>query len=81
MLLAILVSFAIRFLLNLVAFWLLDWRGLLALHGATSTVLAGLAIPIAFFPSWERFAVYRSLPDLVRVAVRATSSTSGTPQS
>jgi ABC-2 type transport system permease protein len=36
-LLATLVSFAIRFLLNLVAFWLLDWRGLLSLHA----VIAG----------------------------------------
>ncbi|HEU0127263.1 MAG TPA: ABC-2 family transporter protein [Pseudonocardiaceae bacterium] len=58
MLLAVLVSFAIRFLLNLVAFWLLDWRGLVALHGALGTVLGGLVIPIAFFPGWARAAIW-----------------------
>ncbi|MGH3935601.1 MAG: ABC transporter permease [Pseudonocardiaceae bacterium] len=57
-LLAILVSFALRFLLHLVAFWLLDWRGVLALHGAISSVLAGLVIPIAFFPGWARTAIW-----------------------
>ncbi|MGH3776154.1 MAG: ABC transporter permease [Pseudonocardiaceae bacterium] len=57
-LLAILVSFAIRFLLNLVAFWLLDWRGLLALHAAIASVLAGLVIPIAFFPGWARTVIW-----------------------
>ncbi|MGH3816059.1 MAG: ABC transporter permease [Pseudonocardiaceae bacterium] len=57
-LLAILVSFAIRFLLNLLAFWLLDWRGLLALHAAIGGVLAGLVIPIAFFPGWARTVIW-----------------------
>jgi ABC-2 type transport system permease protein len=57
-LLAVLVSFAIRFLLNLVAFWLLDWRGLLSVYAVVSTVLAGLAIPIAFFPGWARAAIW-----------------------
>jgi ABC-2 type transport system permease protein len=57
-LLAVLVSFAIRFLLNLVAFWLLDWRGLLSVYAVVGTVLAGLAIPIAFFPGWARAAIW-----------------------
>lgn len=58
MLLAVLVSFAIRFLLNLVAFWLLDWRGVVILYGAVNGVLAGLVIPIAFFPGWARAAIW-----------------------
>jgi ABC-2 type transport system permease protein len=57
-LLAVLVSFAIRFLLNLVAFWLLDWRGLLSLHAVVSSVLAGLAIPIGFFPGWAQAVIW-----------------------
>lgn len=57
-LLAILVSFAIRFLLNLVAFWLLDWRGLLSLHAVIGGMLSGLVIPIAFFPDWARVAIW-----------------------
>ncbi|MGH3787892.1 MAG: ABC-2 family transporter protein [Pseudonocardiaceae bacterium] len=57
-LLAVLVSFAIRFLLNLVAFWLLDWRGVLSLHAVIGGVLSGLVIPIAFFPGWARTAIW-----------------------
>ncbi len=69
-LLAILVSFAIRFLLNLVAFWLLDWRGLLSLYGAVSAVLAGLAIPIAFFPGWARAAIWATpFPAIIQAPI------------
>ena len=69
-LLAILVSFAIRFLLNLVAFWLLDWRGLLALYGAVSTVLAGLVIPITFFPGWARVAIWATpFPAIIQAPI------------
>ena len=57
-LLATLVSFAIRFLLNLLAFWLLDWRGLLSLHAAIGGMLSGLVIPIGFFPGWARVAIW-----------------------
>lgn len=57
-LLAVLVSFAIRFLLNLVAFWLLDWRGVVTIYGAINGVLAGLVIPIALLPGWARTAVW-----------------------
>lgn len=57
-LLALLVSFAIRFLLNLAAFWLLDWRGLVTLYAAINGVLAGLVIPIAFFPGWARAVIW-----------------------
>jgi ABC-2 type transport system permease protein len=69
-LLAVLVSFAIRFLVNLVAFWLLDWRGLLSVYGAVSTVLAGLAIPIAFFPGWARVALWATpFPAIIQVPI------------
>ena len=48
--LAVCVSFAMRFMLNLAAFWLLDYRGVGALVTGLWTVLSGFAIPIAFFP-------------------------------
>ena len=57
-LLAVLVSFAIRSLLNLVSFWLLDWRGLLSVYAVTATGLAGLTIPIAFFPGWAQTVIW-----------------------
>jgi ABC-2 type transport system permease protein len=39
-----------RFIVNLLAFWVLDWRGLLALSSAFTTVASGFVIPVAFFP-------------------------------
>jgi ABC-2 type transport system permease protein len=50
--LAVIVSFGMRFIVNLFAFWVLDWRGLLALSSAFTTVASGFVIPIAFFPTW-----------------------------
>jgi ABC-2 type transport system permease protein len=57
-LLAVLVSFTIRFLVNLMAFWLLDWRGLLSLHAVITGLFAGLVIPIAFFPGWAQAMIW-----------------------
>jgi len=69
-LLAILVSFAIRFLLNLVAFWLLDWRGVVTVYGAINGVLTGLVIPIAFLPSWARAAVWATpFPAIIQAPI------------
>jgi ABC-2 type transport system permease protein len=48
--LAVVVSFGMRFIVNLLAFWVLDWRGLLALSSAFTTVASGFVIPVAFFP-------------------------------
>jgi ABC-2 type transport system permease protein len=56
--LAVVVSFGMRFLLNLTAFWLLDWRGVFALYSVLSGVLAGLIVPIGMFPGWLRTAIW-----------------------
>jgi len=48
------VSFALRFIVNLGAFWLLDWRGLSNLSILLTTVLSGFAVPLSFFPNWAR---------------------------
>jgi ABC-2 type transport system permease protein len=48
--LAVVVSFAIRFLVNLMSFWLLDYRGPTMLAMVVSHMLSGLIIPLAFFP-------------------------------
>ena len=53
-LLAVVVSFGIRFLLNTTAFWLLDARGVLAFWGVTGGLLAGLVVPLAWFPDWAQ---------------------------
>jgi viologen exporter family transport system permease protein len=48
--LAVVVSFAIRFLVNLMSFWLLDYRGPTNLAMVVTFLLSGLIIPLAFFP-------------------------------
>lgn len=57
-LLAVLVSFGARLLVNLAAFWILDVRGLLTLYMVGSNVLSGLVVPVAFFPDWLRAVAY-----------------------
>jgi len=51
---AVSISFACRFALNLVAFWLLDLRGAQTLYVVASNVLAGLVVPVSWFPAWMR---------------------------
>jgi ABC-2 type transport system permease protein len=50
--LAVAVSFAVRFIVNVSAFWLLDWRGANGIAGVLATGLSGFIVPIAFFPEW-----------------------------
>jgi ABC-2 type transport system permease protein len=50
--LAIGLSFAGRYLVNLSAFWLVDARGVLSSYLIVSTVLAGLYVPVQWFPGW-----------------------------
>ncbi|MEU4802022.1 ABC-2 family transporter protein [Actinosynnema sp. NPDC023587] len=53
-LLALTVSFGVRFLLNASTFWLMDNRGVMSLYSVMSSVLCGLALPLSFFPEWAR---------------------------
>jgi ABC-2 type transport system permease protein len=48
--LAVVVSFGIRFLANLMSFWLLDYRGPTTLVMVVSLLLSGLVVPLVFFP-------------------------------
>jgi ABC-2 type transport system permease protein len=50
--LAVVASFGFRFLFNLAAFWLLDYRGVGILAMVLSTFFSGQIVPIAFFPDW-----------------------------
>ena len=52
LLLAVVTSFAFRFLFNLAAFWLLDYRGVGVLAMVASTFFSGQIMPLAFFPDW-----------------------------
>lgn len=59
--LGLLVSFGIRFLVNLTAFWLLDARGLNQLLTTLNLALGGIALPIVLFPHALE-VVARALP-------------------
>jgi ABC-2 type transport system permease protein len=69
-LLAVVTSFGIRFLLNLTAFWLLDARGVLAVWGTVGGLLAGLILPIAWFPPWAQAVLaWTPFPVLFQVPI------------
>jgi ABC-2 type transport system permease protein len=68
--LAVVVSFGCRLLVNLTAFWLLDVRGVTTLYMAGSNVLCGMLVPVAFFPGWLRQLAYATpFPSMLQVPV------------
>jgi ABC-2 type transport system permease protein len=52
--LAVVVSFGVRFLLNVSAFWLLDARGVIAVWGTVGGLLTGLILPLSWYPAWAQ---------------------------
>lgn len=69
-LLAVVVSFGIRFLLNASAFWLLDARGVIAVWGVAGGVLSGLVVPLPWFPAWAQTALsFTPAPSLFQVPI------------
>jgi len=60
--LATVVSFACRFLVNASAYWLLDLRGANLLWAFATSVLAGLAFPLHFLPSWLVWTIWVGTP-------------------
>jgi ABC-2 type transport system permease protein len=55
---AILLSFTWRFMLNVSAFWVLDFRGLSMMSTALINILSGFLIPLAFFPELIKPVLY-----------------------
>jgi ABC-2 type transport system permease protein len=50
--LALLVSFAIRFLVAMTAFWVLDDQGAASVTTAAAVFFSGLTVPLVLFPGW-----------------------------
>ncbi len=68
--LAVAVSYAFRFLYNLPAFWLLDYRGVGILAIVVASLFSGFVIPIAYFPDWlATIANVTPFPAMVRTPV------------
>ena len=55
------VAFAMRFLLQLCAFWIIDVRGPNQVGWITAQFLSGLFVPLVLFPGWLE-SVARALP-------------------
>jgi ABC-2 type transport system permease protein len=60
--LAVVISFACRYLVNATAYWLLDARGALIGWAAVSGTLSGIAFPLAFLPGPVATALYLATP-------------------
>jgi ABC-2 type transport system permease protein len=56
--LAVVVSFGFRFIYNAVAFWLLDFRGVVTLSTTIVVFFSGMAIPLRFMPHPLRDVCY-----------------------
>jgi ABC-2 type transport system permease protein len=69
-LLAVCVSFAFRFVYNLAAFWLLDYRGTMLLAVITTGFFSGFLIPVRFFPDWlETVAHLTPFPAMIQLPI------------
>ena len=55
------ISLALRFLVNLIAFWTVDIRGFAGLYVVLIGPLCGLFVPVHMFPDWLR-TVINALP-------------------
>jgi ABC-2 type transport system permease protein len=58
--LAVSISFTLRFLLNLIAFWTLDIRGFMGLYVVLLGLLSGFYVPVHMFPDWLRTLAFAS---------------------
>jgi ABC-2 type transport system permease protein len=58
LLLAVSISFMVRFLVNLIAFWTFDVRGFVGLYVVLVGPLCGLFVPVHLFPEWLRILAY-----------------------
>lgn len=68
--LAVLISFAWRFAVNVSAFWLLDAVGLERFAYLTMTFFSGFVVPVSFFPQWLQAVVnWTPLPAMVNTPI------------
>jgi ABC-2 type transport system permease protein len=56
--LAVSVSFTLRYLVNMIAFWSVDVRGFIGLYTVVIGPFSGLFVPVHLFPGWLRTVAY-----------------------
>lgn len=70
LLLAILVSFAFRFVITLTSFWVVDIFGPWQIANFTMAFLSGFVLPVTFFPEWlARVASLTPFPSMVQLPI------------
>jgi ABC-2 type transport system permease protein len=68
--LAVMLSFAWRFLVNISAIWMHDALGVARMAYIVMTFLSGMLVPLAWFPEWLRaLALVTPLPAMVNTPV------------
>ena len=66
-LLAVVVAFAGSFVINLLAFWLVEVRGIRMLYMIVGGLLSGLYLPVPWFPGWLRtIAQWSPFPSMLQ---------------
>ena len=72
--LAVSISFVVRFLLNLIAFWTIDVRGFIGLYVVLVGPLCGLFVPVHLFPDWLRSIAYATpFPSMLQTPIDVLS--------
>ena len=72
--LAVSISFVVRFLVNLIAFWTLDVRGFIGLYVVLVGPLCGLFVPVHLFPDWLRIIAYATpFPSMLQTPIDVLS--------
>ena len=81
-LLAVVISFACRFLVSLAAFWVVEVRGVIGSYVTISNLLCGLMLPVSWFPGWLRtLAAGTPFPSMLQAPVDVITGRTGTVQS
>jgi ABC-2 type transport system permease protein len=71
---AVSISFMVRFLVNLIAFWTLDVRGFVGLYIVVVGPLCGLFVPVHLFPEWLRIIAYATpFPSMLQTPIDVLS--------
>mgnify|MGYP000961180691 FL=1 len=78
--LAVAVGFLGNYLVNCAAFWLVEIRGLLMAYSVVATLLAGLYVPVHWFPEWLRIvAAATPFPSLIQTPIDILSGYAAGP--
>jgi len=68
--LAVVVSFAVRWLYNASAFWLMDDRGVMIIVATAMALFSGMMVPVGFFPDWLAAIAYATpFPSMIQIPV------------